>query len=273
MSSNVLPWRCRSRCELEIVPIPGDGDWTRGLLDRIERESVVAIPHCHWADGSMLDLHQVSKACRDSNSSLVVDATQSMGVVPLDVDGPLARLDFVCASTHKWLLGPYGCSPLLVGPDRAGQAFPSSFVKDEHNLVGADDDDVLPFHQTPVYERHFDGGGRPNPVLLPMVAEGLRFILEDLGGPRNVSRHTAGLVAKALDLVGSTPQVKKKRAPHFFGIPSDNPRDCAAFLERERGVHVTGRLGFLRVAFHAYNTPRDVDALASALTDYHNAVS
>lgn len=282
MSSNVLCWQ--SLGGLAVVRRPGDNDWTRAVVERVRKGDLVAVPHCHWADGTKLNLTTLSKRCLDAGATLVVDATQSLGVLPLDVDGPLRRLDFLCASTHKWLLGPYGCSPLWVGPHRSDRVF-EPLVHDEHNLAGYDDKSVLPFLkegypvELPPGGATLAGGGRPNPVLLPMVAEGLRFLLEDLGGPKAIATFAENLAESARSKCAAVPglDVSPRGAPHFFGVQLRDDEeaqraewavDCAAFLKKERDVHTTGRLANLRVAFHVYNTPADVERLAAGLEDF-----
>ena len=87
--SNVYTWRAlaaRRSAEVVTVERGGDGDWTRALLARLdERVAIVAVPHCHWIDGGLLDLAAIGARCRDVGSALVVDATQSLGALPLDL--------------------------------------------------------------------------------------------------------------------------------------------------------------------------------------------
>lgn len=288
MSSNVLCWQALQNAHLVVVSRPSDGDWTRAIIESIadHKTGAVTVPHCHWADGALVDLTRISKRCRDARSSLIVDATQSLGVVPINLDGDLARLDFICASTHKWLLGPYGCSPLLVGPERSQQTF-RPLVYDEHALVGYTDDGVLPFGSNgyPVaYEpgpSALNSGGRPNPVILPMVAEGLRFILEDLGGPNAIAEVCQRLATEAKAKVAGIPGLAIKNkctAPHIVGfrLNDDASRhvaelwatDCASFLKTHHNVYTTGRLAALRVAFHVYNTSGHIDRFVTALADF-----
>ena len=68
--------------------------------------AVVALPQCHWSDGSTIDLEEVAKVCQKHNIPLVLDLTQSVGMMPIDVR--TLQPAFLCASVHKWLLGPYG---------------------------------------------------------------------------------------------------------------------------------------------------------------------
>ena len=54
----------------------------------------------------MIDLDKIAAALRRQGAVFLIDATQSAGVLAMDV----GRLDpdFVLFPTYKWLLGPYG---------------------------------------------------------------------------------------------------------------------------------------------------------------------
>jgi Aminotransferase class-V len=113
-SSPVLEWQTRSQAQaftIETVRQPDDGDWTSVVLAAIERSGappvgLASISSVHWSDGSMIDLDKVRDALRRHGARFLIDATQSAGVLPLDV----GRLDpdFLMFPTYKWLLGPYG---------------------------------------------------------------------------------------------------------------------------------------------------------------------
>ena len=61
--SNVYAWRAaakRAGAELRTVPRGADGTWTGGVMTAIDRNTaVVAVPNCHWTDGSFVDLRRV----------------------------------------------------------------------------------------------------------------------------------------------------------------------------------------------------------------------
>ncbi|HKB49188.1 MAG TPA: aminotransferase class V-fold PLP-dependent enzyme, partial [Ktedonobacterales bacterium] len=117
--SNVYVWRdlaARAGAVVETVPRPADFDWTAALLERIdERTAIVAVPHCHWTDGSLVNLVRVGERVRAVGAALVVDATQSLGAAPLSVGE--VRPDFLVAATYKWLLGPYSMGFLYAAPE------------------------------------------------------------------------------------------------------------------------------------------------------------
>jgi len=87
--SNVYPWMDlaeRTRAAFVSVPRPGDDDWTSALLSFIDGSTgIVAVPQCHWTDGGLIDLEAIAAACRRVGAALCVDATQSLGALPLDV--------------------------------------------------------------------------------------------------------------------------------------------------------------------------------------------
>jgi len=114
--SNVLPWKRTAQevgAVLTTVPAPEDGNWTQAILDRIDKSvKVVAVSTCHWTNGALIDLSPIGKACRDKGCVLVVDATQSLGAMPLSIAE--VKPDFLVAAGYKWLLCPYGFSLLYV---------------------------------------------------------------------------------------------------------------------------------------------------------------
>ncbi len=255
--SNVYPWRelaKRKGAELVTVPRPADHDWTSAVLDRLdERCAIVALPNCHWTDGSIVDLVRVGKRAREVEAALVVDGIQSLGARPFDVQE--VRPDFLVTSSYKWLLGPYGLGFLYVGEAyREGEPI-------EHNWItrrGSED-----FSRLVDYEdaygagaRRFDVGERSNFVLLPMVIAALRQILA--WGVANIAEALGGLTARVEDeaRASETEAVPaKRRAGHMIGLKLDPyaPGDLAARLAKEH-VFVSVRGRSLRVSPHLYTT-------------------
>ena len=81
----------------------------------------------HWTDGSLIDLAAVSARAQDVGARLVIDGSQSIGAMPLDV-GAL-QPDFVVTVGYKWLLGPFGLGYLYVAEQhRNGEPI-------EHNWI------------------------------------------------------------------------------------------------------------------------------------------
>ena len=90
-------------------------DEVKVLNDAIDANTaIVALPQCHWLDGAMLDLAAVRARCRDVEAALVLDLSQSAGVVPVDVRA--IDPDFAVTVAEKWLLGPVQLGFLYVAP-------------------------------------------------------------------------------------------------------------------------------------------------------------
>jgi selenocysteine lyase/cysteine desulfurase len=116
--SNVYPWRDLARrtgAHVVTLERPEDGDWTRVVLQALdERTAVVALPHCHWTDGARVDLVRVGARAREVGAALAVDATQSLGALPLDVAE--VQPDVLAVASYKWMMGPYSLGFLYVAP-------------------------------------------------------------------------------------------------------------------------------------------------------------
>jgi selenocysteine lyase/cysteine desulfurase len=113
--SNVYTWRALAHAPVVTIERADDGDWTQALLARLDdRVAITAVPHCHWIDGGLLDLAAIGARCHEIGSALVVDATQSLGALPLDLAA--VRPDYLVCAGYKWLLGPYSLGYLYVAP-------------------------------------------------------------------------------------------------------------------------------------------------------------
>lgn len=266
--SNVYPWRelaQHSGADLLTVPRPADHDWTSAVLEHLDENiAVVAMPNCHWTDGSLLDLVGIGEGARESGAALVVDGIQSLGAHPFDVRE--VRPDFLVASAYKWLLGPYGVGFLYVGEEwREGTPIEHNWI----NRRGSDDFSGLVDYQDAFQPgaRRYDVGERSNFALLPMANEALRQILD--WDVENVSETIGGLTDLIEDRArerGIETVPREKRARQMVGLKlgSATPEDLATRLAREN-VFVSVRGESMRVSPHLYNTERDVERLFEVL--------
>ncbi len=104
--SNVYAWHELSKetgAAIITVKRKTGQTWTEAILAKIDdKTGLVAIPNCHWTDGSIIDLVQVSDKIRKTSAKLVIDASQSIGVYPLDINK--IKPDFLITVGYKWLL-------------------------------------------------------------------------------------------------------------------------------------------------------------------------
>lgn len=143
--SGVYTWRRvaeRTGASVRTVSREAGQSWTEAVLAAIdERVGIVSVPNVHWSDGGLVELDRVAARTRAVGARLVVDASQSLGVMPLDV--ATLRPDFVVSVGYKWLLGPFGRGYLWAAAEhRAGRPL------EENWIVRADSQDFAPWSTT-----------------------------------------------------------------------------------------------------------------------------
>lgn len=267
--SNLYAWQdlaAREGGEVVTIARPEDGDWTADILRAIDgRTAIVALPHCHWTDGGLIDLVRIGARVREVGAALVIDATQSLGAMPLDVAA--VQPDFLVAATYKWLLGPYSYGFLYVAPARQ-QGRPI-----EHNWIargGSEDFARLVDYRADFQPgaRRFDVGEKSNFALTPVAIASLRQI--HAWGVAEIQaalrQRTEAIAARARTL-GLTAAPSALRAGHFLGLrfPGAVPEGLPERLGAAR-VYVSVRGPAMRITPHLYNTDADIDRLFEVLS-------
>lgn len=77
-----------------------------------EPRIVTALAHGSNVTGNVIDLGAVSRLCREYGSLLIVDAAQTAGILPIDMEKD--GIDILCMSGHKALMGPQGTGAIIV---------------------------------------------------------------------------------------------------------------------------------------------------------------
>jgi len=274
--SNVYPWREKAResgGRMVTVPRPRSlageltpAEWTPSIIEAIgPQTAVVALPHCHWTDGTLIDLVAVGEAARSAGAALVLDVAQSLGALPIDVKA--IQPDYLVSVTYKWLMGPYSLGFLYVAPHRRdGRPVEHSWA----GRKGAENFARLVDYQdewAPGVQR-MDMGEKSQFHLMPMAIAAMEQLLD--WGIENIaatlSAKTRNIADRAATL-GLTSVPAEQRAGHFLGLrfPGGVPDQL---LERlfEQKIFVSVRGDSMRVTPHLYNTEHDVDRLIAALT-------
>lgn len=270
---NVYAWRRIAHeqgAELRMVN-PGSGPgrgarWNERILDAIDADTaVVALAPVHWTDGTRFDLHGIGECARGVGAALVVDGTQAVGAMPLDVCE--LRPDALVVASYKWLLGPYSIGLGYFGPRYAGGVpLEETWISRE----GSDDFRGLVDYRDEYQPGavRFDVGERSNFILLPMVAAALRLLLD--WRPDRIQSYTIELGRELLDEaveLGYSVEEPDYRAGHLFGVRTRDGADdgkLRAALDTER-VSTSLRGSALRVSPNVYNDEADVEALGRAL--------
>jgi selenocysteine lyase/cysteine desulfurase len=267
--SNVYQWQemaSRSGAIVDTIERPQDGDWTSAVLQHIDDQTkIVAIPNCHWTDGSIVDLQRVGVRTRAVGAALVVDATQSLGAYPFNVTD--VQPDFLVSAAYKWLLGPYSLGFLYVAPQHR-QGIPIEFPW--INREGSEDFAQLVNYRSTFQPgaRRFDVGERSNFILLPMAIVALQQILQ-WGVPMvdiTLRELTAQIEHEAMKL-GFQTVATHHRVGHMIGLrhPSGLPVHLAEELTK-KNVFVSIRGQSIRISPYLYNTFEDIDQLFRVLT-------
>jgi selenocysteine lyase/cysteine desulfurase len=265
--SNVYPWRTKVEEDGgDIVTVKrSDAGWTDGVLDTIDsRTAVVALPNCHWTDGSHIDLVQVGEAVRSVGAALVIDASQSFGAMPLDLAA--IRPDFVATVGYKWQLGFYGLSYLWVAEQhRLGRPLEEGWAvrKDADDFAGLVD-------YTDSYEpgaRRFDMGERSNFIGVAMANAAVAQIVE--WGVAEVAATLESVTSRiAMEVAdyGWMAAPREQRSPHLIGIRHpDGLPDGLGERFSDAGVSVSIRGDSIRIAPHLHTTENDVDRLIEVI--------
>jgi selenocysteine lyase/cysteine desulfurase len=233
-----------------------------GAVD--ERTAVVVTPNVHWTNGAWVDLDAVGRAARDAGAAFVVDASQSLGAVPVDVAA--LRPDYLVSVGYKWQLGALGLSYLHVDEaHRDGEPLEENWITRQ----GADDfaslvdyvDEYAPG------ARRFDMGHRSNPSLMPMAQAALDQLLA--WGVDQVAvtlDRLTSTIADRVSALGLGVAPRERRGPHILGVdlpPGTAPRVSEALQERH--VVASARGSSLRLGPHLHTSAADVDRLVDAL--------
>jgi selenocysteine lyase/cysteine desulfurase len=271
-SSPVLEWYSRAEAQgfaVETVRRPDDGDWTSAILAAIERSgapavSVASISSVHWSDGGLIDIEKVGAALRKQGAAFLVDATQSAGVLTMDV----RRLDpdFVIFPTYKWLLGPYGRAFLYVAK-RHQQGIPLEQTSGGRRDVRAENAVYFADLSYVADARRFDMGERDHFISLEMASIGMEMMAE--WGATAIAQRLRMLterIAEGVRGFGVSVPEPRVRAPHILslGFKDGMPTGLVEGLASE-GIYVAARLGRMRVSPHVYNDEEDADRFVEAL--------
>jgi selenocysteine lyase/cysteine desulfurase len=111
--SNVFPWILQEGRGVIVRKVSSLNEIIEAVTDRTR---VIALSHVQFLCGQPSDLNHLSTFCHEHRIDLILDAAQSLGVMPLDVRS-LKGVSAVAASGWKWLLGPVGCGVLYTRTD------------------------------------------------------------------------------------------------------------------------------------------------------------
>jgi selenocysteine lyase/cysteine desulfurase len=223
-----------------------------------EDTAIVSVPHVSYQSGAMLALEEVIAPAHARGARVFVDAYQSLGTVPIDVQE--LDVDFLASGTAKYLLGTPGIDFLYVRPGLPEQLEPT--VTGWFGRVDPFAFDAATLDYAPTAAR-FDLGSPP--VLPAAIAECAIDMIRD-AEPGLIRRQIEDLVAAAIELGGELglrvlgPKVAAGRgamAAFDAGTTEEGERLSAAL--GERGVITSPRGRVMRLSPHGFTLHEEME--------------
>ncbi|PMP82915.1 MAG: aminotransferase V [Chloroflexus aggregans] len=263
--ANVYPWQQLAYRGVltKVVPQHNGGLNLELLMRRIDhRTRVIALSTAMFATGFRNDLVAVGQICRERGIYFVVDAIQTLGAFPVDVQA--WHVDMLACGSQKWLLSTPGSGFLYVRRELIRDLVPGAYVGAASSVSGQN---YLDYNLTlPETAERFTLG-------TPNVANNLALLaavtmLQEVG-IEYIERQVSTLVAALIDdLQERGYRLAADTAPeHRSGIVValvENPNTVSHRLN-EAGIVVTPRGAGVRIAPHFYNTLDEVLRVGEAL--------
>lgn len=266
--ANVFPWRALADRGVRYETVPtGPSGWPDEprMMERLADPAVkaLAVSSVQYHTGYAVDLECLSAACRGTGTYLVVDAIQSLGVLPLDVRR--TPVDILASGAQKWLLSPWGSGFVYVRKELIPRMAPA-YVSwlgyegtDDFSRLGDGDRALRPD------ARRYEFVTLPYQDIAGMVAS--LELLAELGSGA-IESHVRATHAPVLEWARRRGvRLASPVGARGSGMICVAPRDLtsAAARLREHGVTATVREGALRFAPHCYTTVDEMERVAALL--------
>jgi len=229
-----------------------------------DRTKVLAISHVEYASGLRFNLKELHQLTSEHGALLVVDAIQSLGVVPVNVKDE--GVDILASGSYKWLLGPFGASILFMRRD--------IYEKLDPPFVGwRSTEEPFEFKPTKLTyaktAKKFEYSAS-NYASMTALAESIKYLQRiSIKKIYNYVLKLTGNLMQSLSNLREvriiTPREKERRA----GIITVRFKK-ADYMEvakklGEKGVVVSPRFESVRMSPHVYNTEEDMSKASEEL--------
>jgi cysteine desulfurase / selenocysteine lyase len=265
--------------KITLTRLPADGGGTidpdvvrRAITSRTR---LIALTHGSNVLGTVQPIADVGRIAREREVLYLVDAAQTAGVIPIDIQA--AKIDLLALPGHKSLFGPTGTGALYVGPAAIVGAW-------REGGTGGDSSSETQPRDYP----YFLEGGTPNVLGVAGLAAGVRYVVEQ--GLEKIHRHEVELCEqlwRRLDEIGGyeifghrdharrvgTLTFRSEALPaaevggildQAFDIAVRPGLHCAPYIHRAIGTFPDGAV---RVSPGAFNTTDNIGQLAAALAE------
>ena len=263
--ANVYPWLNLARLGVETRFVEArDG---RVLFEDIaarvdSRTRLISVSSVEFHSGFRNDLGRIGAFCREKDILFAVDAIQSLGALPMDVERD--HIDFLAADGHKWLLSVEGLGGLYVSARVLERVHP--VVVGWDSVVHASDFLNYDFTLRAGAKRFEEGSFNT----LSIHAFGAALSLFHEVGMEKIEERIlglgdaiiAGLQKRNLAVKSSTRPGERSGIVSF--VPRGNADELGRFM-RAHGVTLTARGGRVRLSPHFYNNADDIERFFDTL--------
>ncbi len=237
---------------------------------------LIAVVHGSNVTGTLQPIREIGKIAREANIPFLVDAAQTAGHVPIDVQADC--IDLLAFPGHKGLLGPLGTGALYIRPglekilhplrfggtgtisEQAVQPdfMPDKFESGSHNALGiAGLSAGVAWILNKTLPALFTHDQNLAKTFMEAVdgCEGLRYL-----GPPGI-KHRMGVFSVQVD--GLSPHQLADRLEQEFGILTRAGLHCAPLAHAHLGTVEAG--GTCRLSFGPFLNLPDIQFAADAL--------
>jgi selenocysteine lyase/cysteine desulfurase len=263
---------CRTHgAELKIVArkedLPRKGEeWNSRILEAIQSDTAfLVMASVHWMNGTKFDLEQIGKRCREVGARLIIDGSQSVGALPLDVEK--YRIDALICAGYKWLMGPYSTALAYIHED-----FNEGIPLEESWMTRPN---AERFEKLTEYAEgyrpgaiRFDVGQSSNFITIPMMNESLSQLLR--WGIPEIQEYCSRLAEPLIQAFHAKDLPVEDiayRAGHLLGLQLPGSVNGDTLLKELQGrkVFVSLRGSNIRISINVFNTEADIEQLIDAL--------
>lgn len=264
--SNWTPWKRLESRGVEVRVVGSrDGAFTAddiaALIDA--RTRLVTVSSVAFHNGFAADLEAIGALCASRGVLFCVDAIQSVGVLPIDVER--AHIDFLAADGHKWMCGAEGTAIFYVAARSREEldVVESGWTNiDRKGKFILSPTDLLPD------ARRFEAGSLNSTGIFGLRAA-IDLLLEV--GVDDIAAEVKRLVtllAEGLESIGFRVATPRPIRSGILGVTPPDVESSVIRLHRlldEQGIICAPREGMLRFAPHFFNDESDCDRTVDAL--------
>lgn len=262
--SMILPWMVLSETrgfKIRILPVSTFQDPDRFKGEITSKTKFAGCSHVMFNTGLQLPVAELGKIARAHDVLFLADISQSFGAMRLKAD-VIKNVDILVGVAYKWLLGPFGSALAYFSNEalRKVQRTQGSWTASPRTHGG----DLLDYTtETLPGARKFDRGQAAS-FLITSALEGSLDLLTEVGLEK-IEAHNLRL---AEQFAQNLPKSYEKAAA-TYAIVCIKPSNVDIAQLREslsrNEIDVSVRQGWVRVSFHFFNTPKDVERVLKFL--------